>query len=268
MRNGTRMRAIRGLGMLALFGLLAVPALPAGEAEFRWRGRVASGQAIEVKGVSGGIEAVAASGSDVEVEAVKRSRRSDPAEVEIKVVEHGGGVTVCAVYPHGSWSRPNECAPGEGGRMSVRDNDVEVDFTVRVPAGVRFVGRTVNGDIEAASLPADVEAYTVNGGVRIATAGHARAETVNGSITASLGRADWTGPVDFQTVNGSITLDLPAGLSADVQAQTVNGDIETDFPLAVQGRFSRRRVSGTIGSGGRELKLRTVNGGIRLRRSP
>ena len=29
--------------------------------------------------------------------------------------------------------------------MNVRDNDVTVTFTVHVPAGVRFAGRTVNG---------------------------------------------------------------------------------------------------------------------------
>jgi hypothetical protein len=34
----------------------------------------------------------------------------------------------------------------------------------------------------------------------------------------------------------------------------------------VRGRFSARRFSGTIGSGGRHLRLETVNGSIRLRR--
>ena len=61
-----------------------------------------------------------------------------PAEVKIEVVEHAGGVTICAVYP--SSGAPNECKPGKGGRMNVRDNDVNVEFKVSVPAGVRFVG--------------------------------------------------------------------------------------------------------------------------------
>ena len=50
--------------------------------------------------------------------------------------------------------------------MSVRDNDVNVEFRVKVPAGVRFVGRTVNGGIEASGITADAEAHTVNGGRR------------------------------------------------------------------------------------------------------
>jgi len=244
-----------------------VAVVPAGAEDFDWQGRVGPGQTIEVKGVNGEVEAVAASGGQVEVHAVKTGRRDDPAGVEIAIVEHVGGVTVCAVYPTPTGSRPNECQPGEGGRMSVKDNDVQVAFTVHVPAGVRFVGRTVNGGVKAAALQGDVEAYTVNGGVKIATSGNARAETVNGSIVATAGRADWTGTAEFKTVNGSITVELPDGAGAEVKAQTVNGDIETDFPLTVKGRFSRRRLSGTLGGGGRELRLETVNGGIRLRRA-
>ena len=48
-------------------------------------------------------------------------------------------------------------------------------------------------------------------------------------------------------------------------AATVNGGIESDFPLTVTGRFGPRRVSGTIGGGGRDLRLETVNGGIHIR---
>src|SRR5262249_34121245 len=96
------------------------------------------------------------------------------------------------------------------------------------------------------------------------------AQTVNGSIRASAGRADWTGAAAFKTVNGSITVTLPASTSANVQAETVNGRIETDFPLTMNGTIKMdggrmRRLSGTIG-GGPELTLQTVNGSISLRK--
>jgi Putative adhesin len=235
--------------------------------DFDWHGRLSAGQIVEVKDVNGSIKAVAGGGSEVRVHAEKTGRRSDPSQVEIKVVEHANGVTLCAVYPTPSGSKPNECLPGSGGRMNTKDNDVQVEFTVQVPAGVGFVGRTVNGGVEASSLGGDVEAHTVNGGIRISTSGNARAETVNGSISASAGKADWSGAADFKTVNGSITVSLPDSASAEVHAQTVNGGIETDFPLTVKGKFSARQLSGTLGSGGRDLNLETVNGAIHLRRS-
>ncbi|HSD33328.1 MAG TPA: DUF4097 family beta strand repeat-containing protein, partial [Gemmatimonadales bacterium] len=89
----------------------------------------------------------------------------------------------------------------------------------------------------------------------------------NGSIRATMGRADWASQAEFTTVNGGITLTMPGNLSAEVSAETVNGDLETDFPLTVTGKFGPRRMRGTIGSGGRYLKLSTVNGSIRLRKA-
>src|SRR4029077_13914206 len=211
------------------------------------------------------VRAVAGSG-DVEVTAVKHARRSDPDEVKIEVVQHEDGVTICAVYPSDR-RRENTCATGDGAHTNVHNNDVLVDFTVRVLAGVRFIGNTVNGDVSAADLSSDVEANTVNGSIRISTAGYAEAQTVNGEIVASIGRAMWNDALEFRTVNGGITLDLPASLSTEVRAKTVNGDIQTDFPLMVTGRLGPRSVRGTIGSGGRRLALETVNGSIRLRKS-
>ncbi|HYH85767.1 MAG TPA: DUF4097 family beta strand repeat-containing protein [Pyrinomonadaceae bacterium] len=235
--------------------------------EFRWHGPVAAGREIEIKGVNGNVEAEASSGSEVEVVAVKRARRSDPDDVRIEVVQHSEGVTICAVYPNVEERKPNTCAPGEGGHMSVRDNDTSVNFRVRVPAGVRFAGRTVNGKVEADNLTADVEATTVNGGINISTSGLARAKTVNGSIRALMGRSDWSNGLVFTTVNGGIELSFPAGLNTEVDAKTLNGEITSDFPLTVTGRFSKRRMTGTIGGGGRELRLETVNGSVQIRRA-
>jgi DUF4097 and DUF4098 domain-containing protein YvlB len=236
--------------------------------DFEWSGRLAAGQAIEVKGINGDIEALPASGNQVEVTAVKKEgHRGYADEVTFEVLEHDGGVTICAMYPNEPGKRENECREGGHGRMNVHDNDTEVRFTVSVPAGVDFVGRTVNGSIDTGPLDGNVRAYTVNGGIEIAASGFAQANTVNGSIRASVGRADWSGDLDFQTVNGSITVELPADLNARVEASTVNGDMHTDFPLTIQGRWGPRSLKGTIGEGGRTLHLSTVNGGISLRRS-
>ncbi len=82
------------------------------DAPFEWTGQVADGQWLEIKGVGGAVNAVPASGDTIAVTAVRRGLRNDPNEVEIVVVEHGDGVTICAVYPS-SGDRPNECTPGE-----------------------------------------------------------------------------------------------------------------------------------------------------------
>ena len=231
------------------------------EGEFRWTGRIDSGDAIEIKGVNGDIVAEVADGNTVEVVAEKRSRRSDADEVRIEVVEHGGGVTICAVYPGAG----NRCAPGAGGRSEVKDNDVRVTFHVRVPEGVDFVGRTVNGDVGAVDMASNLDVSTVNGRLDVETSGAVQGTTVNGSIHAAMAARDWNGTLELTTVNGSIELDVADDIDADIEASWVNGGLDTDLPLSVRGRMSRRHAEGSLGRGGPEIELTTVNGSIRIR---
>jgi len=260
MRTTMMMAAAAGLSTL----LNVSPA--AAQADFQWRGQLTAGQAIEIKGINGDVRATASSTGEVEVTAARTARRSNPADVRIEVVPHAGGVTICAVYPSVPGREPNTCEPGGRGKSNTRDNDTVVHFDVRVPYGVGFIGRTVNGAINGDSLQGDAEGHTVNGSVKLATTGLAVANTVNGSVNVTMGRADWPNGATFNTVNGEITLTLPSYFGAELRADTLNGSIESDFPITVTGQVSRRRLYGTIGSGGRELNLKTVNGSIRLLR--
>ena len=257
---------IRSTLPLAVAGILAAGSATAQSTDFQWQGALDRGQTIEVRGVNGNVRAVASDDGRVHVDADRYARRDDPMSVRIEVVEHDDGVTICAVYPTPSDARrENGCRPG-GGRNNVDRNDVKVDFTVRVPAGVRFSGHTVNGYLNVDGITEDVEATTVNGDVDVRTAGFAEASTVNGSITCNLGSSELADDVEFETVNGSITIEMPDGLDADFRASTVNGSIDSDFPILVTGKVSRRSLRGQIGDGGPELRLSTVNGSIRILR--
>ncbi len=233
-------------------------------ADFEWNGSIGAGEILEIKGISGEISAMPASGNRIEVLARKSARRSDPESVTIQIIEHRGGVTLCALYPTPDDSRrDNECGVGDDGQMSVRRNDTQVDWEVRVPANVRFHGRTVNGDIQIENLKADVVARTVNGDVELETTGSAEASTVNGDVRATFDvmRED----ARFETVNGSVILDVADDLNADLDASWMNGDLESDIPLRLNGRLGRRQAQGMLGEGGPELRVRTVNGSIRIR---
>lgn len=253
--------------MIVISALALAAALPAGQTQdFRWTGTLSAGKTLEVSAVNGSLSATPASGNQIEVTAVKRGRLSDPASVEIKVEETAAGVTICTIYPQHQGSschnqRRTDAHKGD------HKNDVSVAFEVRVPAAVRFEGHVVNGDARAMNLRSDVRISTVNGDVDVSSSGFAEASTVNGDVTATVGRADWAGSAKYSTVNGSVTVTLPASLNAEVRASTVNGGINTDFPLQVQGRFGPRSVRGTIGTGGRTLSLETVNGSIAIRKA-
>lgn len=260
----------RTIALLAT--LAALPVLVTSQAaaqdefqDFRWSGRVEPGRVLEIRGVNGEIRAERASGADVEVIAVKTARRSDPASVTIEVIPHPEGVTICSLYPAPANRPANECLPGQS-RMNVRDNDVQVAYTVRVPAGVRLLARTTNGIVDVNGLASDVDVSTTNGAIRIVTEGVARARTTNGDIDVVMGSLG-TGDLEFRTTNGDVTLTLPGDLNAEFSAATTNGNFSSDFPVLVQGSFGPRRMEGRIGSGGRQLELGTTNGDIRLRRS-
>jgi hypothetical protein len=234
-------------------------------APFKWSGKVAAGKTFELRGVNGPIRAVASSGSEIELVATRTGRRSDPESVKIEVVPHADGVTVCAVYPSRDESRPNECRPGGGGRMNVRNNDVNVEFEVRVPRDVDFEGRTVNGRIEA-NVEGRAAVSTVNGSIEVEAGTLTEATTVNGSIRAEVRNGGSSADdVKLSTVNGSVRLSLPEGVNADVSAKTVNGGITSDFgEIEIRKKYGPRSAEGRLGRGGRELALSTVNGGIRI----
>lgn len=235
--------------------------------EFKWSGKVAAGKTFELRGVNGPIRAVASSGSEVELVAIRTGRRSDPESVKIEVVNHAGGVTICAVYPSRDDSRPNECKPGGGGRMNVRNNDVNVEFEVKIPRDVNFEGRTVNGRISA-EVDGRAAVSTVNGSIEVEAGTLTEATTVNGSIRAEVKNGGATADdVKLSTVNGSVRLRLPENLNADVSARTVNGGISSDFDeIEIHKKWGPRSAEGRLGRGGRELALSTVNGGIHITR--
>jgi hypothetical protein len=210
-----------------------------------------------------------------------RPARGSAEDVQIVVREHAGGVTICAVWPG-----QRGCEPGRGPSGSVENGNVSVNFTIRVPDGVGFVGnttngnvaaegfsapvavRTTNGNVRAETRSGDVEAHTTNGNVTVRAGGVVRAGTTNGNVTAHFGRADWTGSVGISTTNGNVTVELPAEVDLDLRARTGTGSIRSDLPVSVRrtGHVGAE-AEGRIGRGGRRLELAAQNGNIRIQRT-
>ena len=231
--------------------------------EFHWTGKLSPDQVVVIKDINGDIDATGSSNSDqVEVSAVKSGRGAE--DIKIQVVKLSDGIEICAVYP-GFFSSGGDCESGS--HFGNNHNNAKVDFTVHMPQNLRFIGKNVNGGVNAESMGRYVEGDSVNGTIRIATESWASASSVNGSIYAKLGRAEWSGNLEFKTVNGSIHLELPTNINAEIDFKSVNGRLDSDFPLTVQGSMGRHSVHGTVGNGGRSLEIKTVNGSGELRKS-
>jgi hypothetical protein len=235
--------------------------------DFRWQGNLKAGQLLEVINRNGEIEASGATGGEARVENT-RGGNDENGELFIEVVEYVDGVTVCAVQARDK--TPGRCHRGGVSSESFggwHAHRAKINFGVQVPRGVRFHAMTTNGNVNCHDLNSVVEASTTNGSVDVSTTEWGSARTTNGGVRVSMGNAKWDGELEVKTTNGNVDVSLPASAEFKVNAGTTNGKIHTDFPITVQGSFSSKDLSGTVGAGGRELKVVTTNGTIKLMKS-
>ena len=250
---------------------------------WRWDGRVENGRWMNVFNVNGSVQFGLSSDNMVHLVAEKRSHGNGEDDIHYEVVQENGNVTICAI-----WNNNSRCE--DGGYQSLRNNEnnrnrTTVKFTVLVTKGLKVGANSVNGGVSVRDVGAEVRARTVNGGVEVRNAGGrvransvngtvdvntavgpVSAETVNGDVEARMTSLQGNDPMDFKTVNGSVTIVVPARFDADFRFDTVHGGIESDFPMTLTGRFGPRHARGTIGSGGRDIRASSVNGSIELRK--
>jgi hypothetical protein len=236
---------------------------------FTWSGRVPESRWIMIRNLNGPISVEATSGDRVEVTGTRRTRRGDPEFVRFEVKRFGTSnqdVLICALW--GDTSTCNEDGYRTRGQNNRnRTNDVNVEFRVKVPKGVKVAAHGVNGEVRVDGVEAEVEAGSVNGSVFVETRrGPVSASTVNGSVRASMGKFDLETDLRFSSVNGTVIAEFSEDINAEVDLSTVNGRFLTDFPVTITGRIDPRRLRATLGKGGPRIRLSTVNGNVELRR--
>jgi DUF4097 and DUF4098 domain-containing protein YvlB len=85
--------------------------------------------------------------------------------------------------------------------------------------------------------------------------------------------------MSFITFNGDVDVTFPASFKADLKMSSMQGEILSDFQLELvpsqpkidrgDNRFSfkvEREVHARVGGGGPEIRLKTFNGDIQIRR--
>lgn len=225
-------------------------------ADFHYDYDLQPGARIEIDNPNGNVEIEGWDKHSVDISGVKfasRERRLDDVRVDIRHTPDS--ISIRTTQPSFFYSG--------GARYMIRlprDAVIERIGSTNGNILLRNVGgpgssetahlRSVNGSIEAEHIRGAIEAETTNGRIEL---------------------RDFVGACDAHTVNGSVDLTLREKPRASIRVQTVNGGITLRLPGDVEvyehvhGNFRRNNhVEGTLGSGGPELRLSTVNGGVNI----
>ncbi|HXH23505.1 MAG TPA: DUF4097 family beta strand repeat-containing protein [Dehalococcoidia bacterium] len=177
-----------------------------------------------------------------------------PADTEVQVTSRNGPVRVRGTR------RPVR-VENRNGRVTLED--VAADVTVENNNGRTSVTRcaggvtvsTTNGAVSVERPGGDVDVSTRNGAVEVQDplAG-VKATSTNGPVRFS-GKVN--GDVELQATNGGIRMAVTADSRFEIDAQSVHGGVHSDLPV-------RETPPGGESGPLYKVRLRTVNGGIRL----
>ncbi len=149
-----------------------------------------------------------------------------------------------------------------------RDHSWSVSFEVFVPRRSDLSLQSHNGGISISDVHGRLDFQALNGGVVLnRVGGSVHGGTTNGGLVVQLSGDRWDGEeLDVKTTNGGIIMSVPENYSAHLETGTVNGSLQIGFPVTGQGNITRE-LAVNLGSGGRTIRARTTNGGVRINRS-
>ena len=159
----------------------------------------------------------------------------------------------------------------------------DIKITVPRQTSVHAKAMAGNGDLTVMGVTGEHELSNINGDITAKDiAGTVVATSNNGDINVSMTSIAAGKALSFSSFNGDIDVTLPANVKADVVGTSNQGDVWTDFDVTMQPQPSvvenqngngkpyrvrmQREMRGTIGGGGPEVRFKTFNGDITLRK--
>jgi hypothetical protein len=243
---------------------------------------------LHVKTDDGSVRIESAAGSEIDARVTTEGWRIAPGEVTITESQTGDRVDVEVRLPKGRHGL------GSGHRsitvalrvpmqadLYVQTGDGSIDVQ---PVSGHLDLSTGDGSITADGLQGAIRLHTGDGSIRATgLTGRLEADTGDGHLNVR-GRFDVldlrTGDGGIEAAaepgsrvesawslssgDGGITLRLPEGLGAEIDAHTGDGGIVLEKPVTVTGSISNNSVRGKLGAGGLPLRIHTGDGGIRL----
>ena len=223
----------------------------------------------------------------------RAANKSEADTIDVRAEQSGNHVTIDVKEPrdrfrdfwHTSRSARLIVSAPASSNIVAKSGDGSIDIE-RMTGRIDL--RSGDGNIRGSDLYGDLRAHSGDGSIKLAGLnGALDVDTGDGSISASgtfasvrvrsgdggvtihaeKGSAA-TDAWDIVTGDGSVTLELPDGFSGDLDAHAGDGraHLEDVAVSNATGEISKHTVRGTLGSGGKPVRLRTGDGSITLRR--
>jgi hypothetical protein len=124
---------------------------------------------------------------------------------------------------------------------------------------------TVSGDVDGRAVRGRLTAGSVSGDLIVADARcpEVKAKAVSGDVTLDL-TVEGKGRYDVNTLSGDVALRFDREPDVDVSVATMSGRIDSAFPIDAERGPVGRRLSGRLGSGGGDLRVKTLSARVAL----
>jgi hypothetical protein len=132
-------------------------------------------------------------------------------------------------------------------------------------ANSRMHLQTVSGDIELTGASGRVKLETVSGGARMSGGDMQEFEagTVSGNIDMVAARLGKHGRVQVDTMSGNVRTQLPADVSARIEAQSFSGRIRSDFGKVEKPEYGPgSNLDARVGDGDAQITVKSFSGNV------
>jgi Toastrack DUF4097 len=131
--------------------------------------------------------------------------------------------------------------------------------------------QTVSGDIELTGASGRVKLETVSGSARMTGSDvqEFEAGTVSGNIGMAAARLGKHGRVQVDTMSGDVRTELPAEVSARIEAQSFSGRIRSDFGKVEKPQYGPgSNLDARVGDGDAQITVKSFSGNVDILRKP
>lgn len=149
----------------------------------------------------------------------------------------------------------------------------KIDYRIRVPQACDLEIDAGRGAITLSGVEGAISLKALEGDTNLTLAGGTVMATIGGgNVNVNIAARSWRGGgAVIQLARGDLTLELPAGFNADINADVLrSGQIENSYQeLVPQERttFTPQSIRGRAGAGGATLTFKVTEGTLRIRKT-